>query len=639
MQEDDKNVYNSASPHWPWLEVVFAVLILLVAVFLGWLWFQNANPAGGGGPNRSNIFDRQLVCMTTTQRACSYSRCDHQCPNGAYTGFTATDKQINPDGLLYQRIEKTGLCPPDATCKGTTTVYMDGQVSTGDNSFQLTPKQRNEVANIVSNAPNSLDQCSKENVMDVSTRYRLARPVGGIASTTTEAFSLPQDGQFIAGTGCKELRPVRDIISDQANQATTTTSGKPADVQKEIGTTTDQVVGGFYVDIGNSIDKITVDQSSLPVSPEEFPSDGSRLANSAHNLIKVYQDGSRESVPFALQFCPPYTDVCRSTAEVVDLSGQDYRADITTPIQFSVREVRIKINNTLAKTIERPQQPPKITSISKTKLDDSQLKRRLTEDEYQDLNTKQGTLIEWTVEKGSFQSPQVVALHRADSDREDLGWSVGIIENLVAGTMTQPSKTAEFLVTEDTITSGSGKFDFKLRVSDGFHLVTAEKKDFFSKPLNPIGLGLASPPMVYLRTPFFITIDEFTDPIGGNVTDKRTIFYERGNGITYPSERRSAILSPEYRVEWSSQTLPLETVAKPIRKDPESPVGLRIDIPRERRYTDLVGSHTVKATVTHVDRDISQAATTTLELVPLSEACSSENALIKRACPTTTEAE
>jgi len=50
--------------------------------------------------------------------------------------------------------------------------------------------------------------------------------------------------------------------------------------------------------------------------------------------------------------------------------------------------------------------------------------------------------------------------------------------------MTQPSKTAEFLVTEDTITSGSGKFDFKLRVSDGFHLVTAEKKDFFSKPLN-----------------------------------------------------------------------------------------------------------------------------------------------------------
>jgi len=408
MQEDDKNVYNSASPHWPWLEVVFAVLILLVAVFLGWLWFQNANPAGGGGPNRSNIFDRQLVCMTTTQRACSYSRCDHQCPNGAYTGFTATDKQINPDGLLYQRIEKTGLCPPDATCKGTTTVYMDGQVSTGDNSFQLTPKQRNEVANIVSNAPNSLDQCSKENVMDVSTRYRLARPVGGIASTTTEAFSLPQDGQFIAGTGCKELRPVRDIISDQANQATTTTSGKPADVQKEIGTTTDQVVGGFYVDIGNSIDKITVDQSSLPVSPEEFPSDGSRLANSAHNLIKVYQDGSRESVPFALQFCPPYTDVCRSTAEVVDLSGQDYRADITTPIQFSVREVRIKINNTLAKTIERPQQPPKITSISKTKLDDSQLKRRLTEDEYQDLNTKQGTLLNGLSRRVAFKARRLL---------------------------------------------------------------------------------------------------------------------------------------------------------------------------------------------------------------------------------------
>jgi hypothetical protein len=638
MSKGDKIVDNLSGSRRAWLGVsILAVSVLLVIG--GRLWVQDSGPADGNNIGQPEIFGRELVCMATTQRACSYSRCDHDCPNRAYTGFTATDKQINPDGLLYRRIEKTGLCPPDATCKGTTTVYLDGQVSTGDSSFQLTPKQRNEVANIVSNAPKSLDQCSKENVMDASTRYRLARPAGGVISTTTEAFSLPQDGQFIAGAGCKELRPVRDIISDQVNQATTTTSGKPADVQKEIGTTTDQVVGGFYMDIGNSIDKISVDQSSLPVSPEEVPSNGSRLASSAHNLIKVYQDGSRENIPFALQFCPPYTDVCRSTAEMVDLSGQDYTADITTPIESSVREVRIKINNTLAKTIERPQQPPKITSISKTQLDDSQLKSRLTKNEYQDLNTKQGTLIEWNVEKGSFQSPQVVALHRAGSGREDQGWSVGVIENLVAGTTTQPGRTTEFLVTEEAITSGTGKFDFKLRLSDGFHLVTAEKKDFFSKPLNPIGLGLTSPPMVYLRTPFFITIDEFSDPVGGNVTDKRTIFYERDNGITYPSERKSAILPPEYRVEWSSPTLPLEKVAKPIRKDVESPVGLRIDIPKDRRYTDLVGSHTVKAEVVHSEIGINQTATTTLRLVSLAEACADSDAVVKMACPETTVAD
>lgn len=622
------------------LQLAVGVIVLLVVISFIWGGQRNSNLQEQTG-KQANIFENRLTCMVSTQKVCGYQRCDSNCSQGnEYQGFSPTDKQVNSNAVLYQRVETTGLCPEDQGCTSTTTINFDGRLITGEETFQLSKPQLKQVAKTVAAAPTSTNSCSRRRVEDMQTRYRLARSTGGSASTIMSLESLPKNGRFFKGAGCQKLELVQEIINNISHTTTAATSSNQTDTQTNtnVGTTTDEVVGGFYIRVGNSLDEINIDQTSLPVSPEEF-SAKHRPSNSVHELIKVYQDGSREAVPFSLGFCPPYTDVCRATTKTVDLTEYNYNADVNTIIEPSVEEVRIKINNTLVETIERPQQPPKITQISKTKLSGSQLRDYLSQEEYQELSTKQGTLIEWEIEKGSYQEPQVVALDRAGQASLDEGWRVNVIDSLLAGSTTQPSRVSEFLVTEDSFTSGAGQFDFQLRVSDGFHLVTAEKQDFFTKPLNPIGLELSAPPLVYIRTPFFVTIDEFSDPVSSIIPDKRTVFFERDNGVTYPSQNRSIILPSEYQIEWSSPTLPLEEVAQPIRKDSDSPAALRIDIPQSQQYTDLSGSHTIAATVTNADLGISQTATTTVELTSLAEACGAEDGLVKQGCPTTTTAD
>jgi hypothetical protein len=591
----------------------------------------------------SQKFATKIDCMKETGSQCAYLRCDAGCMFPSEGWEPVSGRSFDPSSqLLFQKISKWGPCPEPGSCKATTTVYFDGRITrNGSRVGSLSNPAVEAVAEQIKGVRSEKD-CSYQEVMDISSQYRLPHA------------SIPSDG-YISAKRCDEFTRIEEKINEQIGEKTIQPKKETKNIEvsekelsqrvdthfiiypdvyiseKENGKRAYELSSGVANEIPESEDKRQRFREKLSDISDQF-------GTSYYKLVKVYDDGRKESVPLKMRYCPPDTDVCGGTTNKIDMvTGESARAD-ERPIEMTsaIKGLKLTAGGEIVDSMERPDSRPQITSfkannpeISKAR---SQRGASIIAPENRDSNDTFGATSSRSDEqKSDSNENKKIHVSVKPSETNNINGSLEYLrrpdEWRLATIFARDNATStidfDYKVSPDRISSEFKNIDFKAEVTDGFYFVEAQKDDLVTMERQPPKFDLSvvreihysqqffgDKRKVYLRAPFAIKVHNFSDPLLG----------------------RSDSVPDKYQVSWESETLPLEDIATATQS--KYYTGLQIDIPDGRDYTSYTGKHTITLRLEEKGGNITTEKSVTFDLTSLAESCSSKEAIKPRSgCP------
>jgi hypothetical protein len=486
--------------------------------------------------------------------------------------------------------------------------------------------------------------------MDISSQYQFPHA------------SIPSD-RYISAKRCDEFTRIEEEINEQISEKTIQPKKKTKNKEAPENELSQRVDTHFisYPDISISekqsgkrayeltsgvANKIPESEDKRQRFREKLSDMAGQFDTSYYELVKVYDDGQKESVPLKMRYCPPGTDVCGGTTNKIDtVTDQSARAD-EQPVEMTsaIKRLELTAGGKVVDSMKRPDSPLEITSFTTSNPDESQarspLSTSIVAEENRDSDDAVGTTSNRSDEqKSDSNENRKIHVSVKPSETNNINGSLRYLrrpdEWRLATIFERDNATStvdfDYKVSPDRISSEFENIDFKAEFTDGFYFVEAQKDDLVTMQRQPPEFELAlvrypysvprsstSTSKVYLHDSFTIKMHDFKDPLLG---------------------RSDTVPDGKYRVNWKSDTLPLDKIANAVNS--ENYTALKIDIkPDEGNNRSLMGEHSVKLEVTDKEDEISKEKTITFEITSIAEACSSEDVLGPFiGCPRTVPAE